>query len=600
MPKNLPLHPVFLIAVFLIASAAILHLDSRHHPDETFYSEAALIMERSGDYITPRYASGDLRFQKPVLAYWTVIAGHKLLGIHYFSTRLGFLLASGLVLVMTYQIGMVIAARRDVACLGVAMLMCNLDFMNTSIRSTADALQLGFIALALYGLARLALSERAHAGDAACWYLGLGLAVATKGFLAVLLLVYGSIVWPLLRRRLETPATRLPGGRWHVVAAIGGLAVALGWYIAVYVRWGQTALDVFFGDQVGNRLDGLADHILDNIITYPTGPFVYFMPFTAAILIASWGNMKALKEALHRRRWACWLTLPWLGLLIAIFMFGNISRSRYLIIAYPLLAPLLADILLRLATRAHHGGSRLQWWTSWPVLAPVLPGLAFILIGLRAPDTLRSGLIVGGLLLSALGIGAYLWNRRLELPGRLVVVGVLILVAYRGYDLTIGRTLNPSPVPGIADLLAASVPADADLLMFVERRHAPGVHKTLPARLRIVSGDRYDARREWSIDPLPASAATDLPGEQPNDPAAPTFSAEELNTMWTAIGHADAILLATEYADGLVPPGYTCQPAGVYYLGWKPKHLLRLATSPDPDAYLATRRTPYTLATRNQ
>lgn len=74
-------------AVILAALFLVLHLPglpslSHWRGDERFYTDAAVRMAISGDYLTPTYPDGSLRFKKPILPYWAVLAGFKLFGFN--------------------------------------------------------------------------------------------------------------------------------------------------------------------------------------------------------------------------------------------------------------------------------------------------------------------------------------------------------------------------------------------------------------------------------------------------------------------------------------------------------------------------------------
>ena len=48
----------------------------------------AVRMVRTGDYVTPHFADGTRRFEKPILSYWLIAASYRHLGISLFSSRL--------------------------------------------------------------------------------------------------------------------------------------------------------------------------------------------------------------------------------------------------------------------------------------------------------------------------------------------------------------------------------------------------------------------------------------------------------------------------------------------------------------------------------
>src|SRR5262245_15975291 len=73
IPASAGIAASFLLAlVFLAALLPSLSQTARYHTDESYYTDAALQMITTGDWITPRTAEGAPRFQKPIVTYWVV------------------------------------------------------------------------------------------------------------------------------------------------------------------------------------------------------------------------------------------------------------------------------------------------------------------------------------------------------------------------------------------------------------------------------------------------------------------------------------------------------------------------------------------------
>src|SRR4051794_20138109 len=69
---------LLLAFVFFILALPLLPLYSRYRGDEGLYTNAAMRMVNTGDYLTPYWADGKPRFNKPVLNYWLVAADFKI------------------------------------------------------------------------------------------------------------------------------------------------------------------------------------------------------------------------------------------------------------------------------------------------------------------------------------------------------------------------------------------------------------------------------------------------------------------------------------------------------------------------------------------
>src|SRR5690606_773289 len=110
-------------------------------------------MVQDGDYLTTYLGSGELRFKKPILPYWTVLIGFKIFGISAFSSRLFFLLAGALTVWLAYRIGRLIFADRKIAYLAALIAASHPVLIFSSTRSIPDILLALCITLAALGFA---------------------------------------------------------------------------------------------------------------------------------------------------------------------------------------------------------------------------------------------------------------------------------------------------------------------------------------------------------------------------------------------------------------------------------------------------------------
>ena len=96
-----------------------------HYPDEIYYRDAAVKMLQTGDYLTTYLGSGELRFKKPILTYWAVLAGFKLFGVYAFGSRFFFLLAGAATVGLTYLLGKTVFGDRRIAGTAALILCCS-------------------------------------------------------------------------------------------------------------------------------------------------------------------------------------------------------------------------------------------------------------------------------------------------------------------------------------------------------------------------------------------------------------------------------------------------------------------------------------------
>lgn len=112
-----PESPWFIAVAFILLVGPFALDFHMHYPDEMYYSDGAIRMIQHHDYLTTYLGNGELRFKKPILTYWAVLAGFELFGISAFSSRIFFLLAGALTIVLVYHIGKVTFSDRKIAFL---------------------------------------------------------------------------------------------------------------------------------------------------------------------------------------------------------------------------------------------------------------------------------------------------------------------------------------------------------------------------------------------------------------------------------------------------------------------------------------------------
>ena len=109
-----------------------------HYPDEIYYRDAAVKMLQNGDYLTTYLGSGELRFKKPILTYWAVLAGFKLFGVNEFGSRIFFLLAGAATVGLTFLLAKKLFRNVKIAGLSALIMAANPVLILSSGRSIPD------------------------------------------------------------------------------------------------------------------------------------------------------------------------------------------------------------------------------------------------------------------------------------------------------------------------------------------------------------------------------------------------------------------------------------------------------------------------------
>jgi len=375
-----------------------------HYPDEIYYRDAAVKMLQTGDYLTTYLGSGELRFKKPILTYWVVLAGFKLFGIHAFGSRVFFLLAGAATVGLTYLLGKTVFGDRRIAGTAALISASNPILIFAATRSIPDVLLVLTITGAALGFVGL-LRDGEQAMKKFLWllYLGLALAFEVKGLPALALGVIGILY---LRFNPWQPVS------WkkllYFPALLVGSGIAVSWFVAMWQLHGPAFLASFLEDQVGTRVTSRLWLVIQNGTVASLLLVGMFLPWVAlAIPKAKVTLVKAWKENPQFFTFA----LLWGLAILGMGAFTSKFYERYLLPVAPVLALWLAWILVR--------GGGLERAKGMKVAAVFL------------------------LLLDTLVVGVNTWILVTGSSGALAVVYVVLGVFFLGYGL---KTLLRSSV----------------------------------------------------------------------------------------------------------------------------------------------------------
>ena len=388
-----------------------------HYPDEIYYRDAAVKMLQTGDYLTTYLGSGELRFKKPILTYWALLAGFKLFGVHAFGSRIFFLLAGAATVGLTYLLGKTVFGDRKIAGVAALIAASNPILIFASTRSIPDVLLVLTMTGSALGFAGL-LRDGEQAKKKFLWllYLGLALAFEVKGLPAVAL---GGIGILYLR---FNPWQRVS---WKKLLYLPALLVALGiaifWFVAMWQQHGPAFLDNFLEDQVGTRVTSRLLLVLQNGTVASLLLVGMFLPWVAfAIPKAKDTLVTAWKENPQFFAFAILWGLAILGMGALTSKF----YERYLLPVTPVLALWLAWILVR--------GGGLDRAKGLKVAAVLLLSLVALVVGVNAwllftgsGDGWSFVYLALGVLFLGYGVWAFL--RFAVLPPKLLALSILFL-----------------------------------------------------------------------------------------------------------------------------------------------------------------------------
>ena len=329
-------------------------------PDEGRYSNVALNMLESGDWLHPMRSHEAGHWTKPPLTYWSVASSVAVFGYTPFAVRLPVALAYLACVFMVWRMARRLVPQRA----GLAPVVFATMALPASAAQllTTDFILTACVTAAMWAYVELRFGDgRHHRGWSLLLWAGFGLGFLTKGPPALLpLLAVVALQW-------GTPADRRPA----LGLALGlplFAVLGLGWF-AVVVAGHPDLLRYFIGEEVVERVAG---HGFDR----NAGPFGWLLVYGPTLLLGSlpWTRtwLRWLRAAPRRLRgWRdgdaaqamdrvllAWIALPLLVLCLA--------SSRLPLYVLPLCVP----IALAIARQGAQDGLRLRplWLALWVLL----------------------------------------------------------------------------------------------------------------------------------------------------------------------------------------------------------------------------------------
>lgn len=402
--------------------------------DEAFYAESAREMVVSGDWITPYY-NYEPRFQKPVLYYWVTAATYLIFGATEMAARWWAAMAGfGLVLVTAA------CGRRwydeSTGLLAGAIVATTFGYFSIGRMALPDLPLTFCITLAIWAALVATLEqERSPRKWVLLAALALGLGALTKG--PVGLIIPALVIVPVLlieRRSIALTPSDIVLGFFVLVA------VAVPWYIVMWIRHGSDYLQGFF---VGDNLARFATDRFND-----PRPWWFYLPVVAGGLLP-WTPLALVwlgpvTQFLRRRRDVGTIDLRllmWAALPLAFYTVSVGKQPRYVLPVLPPLALLLASSLVE-RTQEWRGldGTRSRPRRATPgVVGAHLSGVFFLalggllyraqplLINVRPAYTIGAAIAIaaGGLLVIAVALSKA-WRAA---PAMVALAAALTLVA---------------------------------------------------------------------------------------------------------------------------------------------------------------------------
>ena len=423
--------PALISFALVVAMLPVCANYSAHHPDERHYTDAAIQMTQSDDYLTPRTPTGELRFRKPIATYWFVAAGYSVFGVNPFGSRVLFVVAGSCVVFLTYLIADALYKRKDLSILSAVLVAIHPAMLATAPRSIPDIVLALCLTISTLGFVRFVVSANRPSAFLMLGYVGAGLAVQSKGLPGVVFLV------SVLIAIFATDRTMLSRHkRQHVFGAIAFSIISLSWFCIMWLQHGSVVVDQFFGDQVAKRVSGSwwqpALDLPKVGVVFLLG-FAPWLPLVRRAVRRCWKH--GINLSLADRRGVA-ILVSWCVVFLGLACFVHRVNMRYQMAIAPMATLLIVGLIGQLKSRPieRHAGrlvERLAFAVVFIVivLGVMQPQLRLALLGCTVL------VIVGNLVLRSTLNREAMASRRICILASSISVIVLCLVPIAYFSL---------------------------------------------------------------------------------------------------------------------------------------------------------------------
>lgn len=355
----MPARKFSLVVLAVLLALVAIGARSLWDPDEGRYTNVALNMLESGDWIHPMRSDEVAHWTKPPLTYWAIAASVGLFGYEAWAARLPGALAFLACIFLTFRIARRVTPGSETTAAVIYATMV-LPLIAAHWVST-DSLLAAAVTLGVWGFVEARWGEEGTGRRR--WilvmWLGFALAFMTKGppgvmYLPILLLFLSAV-----------PCDALPMRRFFWPPAVLALLfLGLAWYLFVLLET-PALWDYFIGAEVVDRIAGSGfDHNAEWygwLKVYLPVLIIGTLPWTGRL----WRPLRSLGPDASRwlrspearraeaRRWFLWL---WVLVPLTVFCLAQSRMPLYLLPLFPALA-----ILAAAAGPPIEGGDRRRW-----------------------------------------------------------------------------------------------------------------------------------------------------------------------------------------------------------------------------------------------
>ncbi|MCD6362075.1 MAG: glycosyltransferase family 39 protein [Armatimonadetes bacterium] len=358
-----PWHLADLFAVILLFTG--LGAPPLLDPDGSRYPEVAREMLERGDWITPTQNYVPF-FHKPPLMYWMLMLSLSAFGETEFAARLVPTVCAVAGMAVAWWLAAITVGRRAARWAPAILATTLLYFIHARLAST-DMLLSVALAAALTAWWSAHKSRRVSLARLALAGVLLGLAILSKGPVALVLFMGAVGVYLVWSRRLSTSAVSLG------VPVLAGVVVAAPWFIVMQARNPEFA-SYFFIFQNFQRFTAIG------YIDHPH-PWYWLLPIALGGALM-WSALWPFGLSGWRRRWrdispdqrdSVRFLVSWAGFVLLFFSLSRCKLAPYILPMFPPLAVASAA-----AARRALSASRPSVWLRATLLTPAAAAIGIL------------------------------------------------------------------------------------------------------------------------------------------------------------------------------------------------------------------------------
>jgi 4-amino-4-deoxy-L-arabinose transferase-like glycosyltransferase len=344
-----------------------------------------------------------------------------------------------------------------------------------------------FLLQSAHGFLRLQATDGADRRAYWAAYLGCGLGVASKGLPALAFLLYA---WTYL---LANPWQRTHWRKLvHFPSMVTGGLLAFGWFAVVYFVHGQSALDVFWSDQVKERVTGDRWMPLVQFPLFIALCGLCFLPWLLPVAVRSREVWRKVANAQDGPLPAIRFIVLWI---LTFSMFAaSVSKfsTRYVLPVTPLIAVLVAMALTHVDIKRFRPWLRFGLATAALLLLLLATVAAVVSVQLDASplDTVLAVTLASiGVLLAGYGF-------RSSRMTAAVCLTVLVYLAFPLSFLSIRHFALPDQGAQLADRLRSTAAWQNQAVHLVGK-------PALASKIRVCAGGQAQLSRSEPGEPFP-------------------------------------------------------------------------------------------------